>query len=443
MKQDEKPREESPKEQKIHQQILTFRMELLRKMPFYGDLLSGVEIVSSKDNPTAWTDGSTIYYNPSFMMKQNEGQMHFVIMHEILHMLLMHCYRVGKRDPFIWNIAADVMVNGMLTGAIASDMKKRGIAWGEPVGIVKAWVSESIGVEDIYYHILADNQSKDVKQNKPAAKKVVFVRRHYTNKASDKGDVPDHAWDKPTNIGTYYAIPEKDLFPAKLSDRDLQGLEDRLREYVSRAAKSDSGRSMFGSCYIPPDLYKLVKTRELNWKRLLRDLLTDDVDDDEASYQTPERKYIHMDLILPGHSFDQENLEEVWAFVDSSGSIGKDDMAQFLTQIYRIVKDFQCTYHICYWDTKVTDVYRNVSGEKKVLECVPHHSGGTNINCVYDWMAQNHVRPTAMIIFTDGYFGTLTTKNFRRSMQENTILVLSRHQQLTESHKKIGKIAYL
>ena len=442
MQKDEQQMKDTQKELRLHQQILAFRMELLRKLPFYGDILTNVEIVSSREYPTAWTDGRSIFYNPSFMLKQSEGQMHFIIMHEILHMLLMHCYRAGKKDPQIWNIAADVMVNSMLSGAMANDMKYRNIAWGEPAGIVKAWITDGIGVEDLYYHILADNKSKDVKKNKPA-KNVVFVRRHYYDIAHGPKDITEHNWPDPGKQGTYFAVPQKDLFPAVLSDAERAELEERLREYVSSAVKSGSRRSPFGSFYVPQDLYKLVKTRELNWKRLLRDLLTDDVDDDEASYQTPERKYIHMDLILPGHSFDKETLEEVWAFVDSSGSIGKEDMEKFLTQIYRIVKDFQCTYNICYWDTKVTDVYRNVSGEKRILECIPHHSGGTDINCVYDWIAQNKVRPTAMIIFTDGFFGTLRTANFRSSMQENTILVLSRHQQLTESHKKIGKIAYI
>jgi predicted metal-dependent peptidase len=197
-----------------------------------------------------------------------------------------------------------------------------------------------------------------------------------------------------------------------------------------------------GSYFIPTQIYALVESKKLDWRKLLKDFLSQEIGD-EASYTTPERKYLHMDLILPGHSMTDETVEEIWAFIDSSGSIGREEMAQFLTQLYRIARQFKCIFHICYWDTAVTDVYKNIRREDDILKSVPRHSGGTDINCVYRWIHDNKVRPDVMLILTDGYFGSLTTPTFNRQLGKKTILVLSTNSMINEDMKKIGKIAKL
>ena len=139
----------------------------------------------------------------------------------------------------------------------------------------------------------------------------------------------------------------------------------------------------------------------------------------------------------------EEKIEEIWAFVDSSGSIGSDEMKQFITQLYRVSKEFKCTLNLCYWDTAVTDVYLNIPNEKELLKCLPKHSGGTNINCVYRWLKEKKIRPEVMLILTDGYFGCLDYSVFIPSLGRKTILVISPGILENDEMKKIGKIARL
>ena len=47
----------------VEQEIQRFKMELLRKMPFYGDILMRLVFVEDGRIPTAATDGKTIWYN--------------------------------------------------------------------------------------------------------------------------------------------------------------------------------------------------------------------------------------------------------------------------------------------------------------------------------------------------------------------------------------------
>ena len=88
-----------------------------------------------------------------------------------------------------------------------------------------------------------------------------------------------------------------------------------------------------------------------------------------------------MDLILPGHGPTDDKLEEIWAFVDSSGSISKDELSQFLTQLHRIVKEFGCITNICYWDTEVTDTYLKIKSEK-ALSAWFNKAGNINLECI-------------------------------------------------------------
>ena len=150
-----------------------------------------------------------------------------------------------------------------------------------------------------------------------------------------------------------------------------------------------------------------------------------------------------MDLILPGYGQSDEKIEEIWAFVDSSGSVGKNEMEQFLTQLYRIAKEFKCVFNICYWDTQVTDVYKKILKEDDILKSLPLHSGGTDINCVYRWLKDNKVRPDVMLILTDGYFGSLDRSLFVPSLGKKTILVLSGAIPTNDDMKRMGKITRL
>lgn len=53
-----------------------------------------------------------IYINPLAPLSTEEWR--FVLAHEMLHAALRHSDRVGTRDPFLWNVAADYVINGWL-----------------------------------------------------------------------------------------------------------------------------------------------------------------------------------------------------------------------------------------------------------------------------------------------------------------------------------------
>ena len=419
----------------LDNEIRRFKMDLLRKLPFYGDIIMRLPIRANPNCPTARTNGRQIEYNPQFLAAKAPEHRNFILMHELFHVLLLHTNRRNERNPQIWNAAADIVVNGMLINLI-QHMKRNGIPFGLPNdGIVNRFL-ENESVENIYKRLLDLNKKSTV----PMGKNVIMIGSGpgSSRVAPDDLILSDHVEESmpglpQDNTGRTISGGKDDPAETGLS-------EQALLEIIRNAASAN--RSTMGSYFVPNQLLRFTESKHLDWKALLRDFLVDTQNDD-SSYATPERKYIHMDLILPGYGTSAEKLEEVWAFVDSSGSIGTNEMQQFLTQIYRIAKEFKCVFNICYWDTRVTDIYRSIKKENDILACIPLHSGGTDINCVYRWLRQNRIRPDVMLILTDGYFGALSSDVFIPSLAEKTILVLSSTIAENDSIRKIGKYTRL
>ena len=57
---------------------------------------------------------NSLYYNCDFINSLTVGQVLFTMIHEIYHLIYGHGLRQGKRDPEVWNIAADYFVNAMI-----------------------------------------------------------------------------------------------------------------------------------------------------------------------------------------------------------------------------------------------------------------------------------------------------------------------------------------
>lgn len=415
----------------LNQRIQKFRFDLLQTQPFYGDIVMQLEFREDTAVRTAGTDGLRILYSPAFMNSLTDGEINFVLMHEIFHVLLLHCVRDRGKDPQIWNIAADFVVNSMLTRRdMESAMKRSGIPFKIPSNALTAKISPGATTEDMYEKIRIGNR-KSMTEGRLAAK-TLDVFRDYDRWAEEgQITVPDAGSGE---VGG-------DLMLSAPGPEEADSIEKQVQKIVHRAAANIKTQNPFGNFPIPDEIYSLTDSKELNWKSLLKGMLQE-AQSEETSWTTPERKFLHMDLILPGHGESEEILEEVWAFADCSGSVSKDETEAFLTQLYRILKEFRCSMNLAYWNTEVTDVYRSIKSEKKLWECIPHSSGGTDINCVYRWIKQNRIKPEVMLVLTDGYFGKLVEKNAH--LRRKTIVVLSQNSARADDNiRAVGKPAML
>ena len=73
--------------------LLLSRMRILYNHGFYGLLLMHMIYAVSEEIETACTDGVRITFGIDFLDSLSDSELDFVMMHEILHVVLQHCFR--------------------------------------------------------------------------------------------------------------------------------------------------------------------------------------------------------------------------------------------------------------------------------------------------------------------------------------------------------------
>jgi hypothetical protein len=93
--------------------------QVVGAFPFFGDFLQASRILW--DHPrvkTMATDGINIYISSEFCAEHTIKQLTFVLVHEIMHITLLHHFRMeehGVKNAEKWNIAGDLEINPYCT----------------------------------------------------------------------------------------------------------------------------------------------------------------------------------------------------------------------------------------------------------------------------------------------------------------------------------------
>ena len=103
-------------EAQLERAISAAMLHLRRHSPFFATLCLFARLRPTDSIPTAATDGKDIFYNPTWLstLLPTPARLRGLLIHEVLHAALLHVQRRGGREPLRWNIAADVVVNGMI-----------------------------------------------------------------------------------------------------------------------------------------------------------------------------------------------------------------------------------------------------------------------------------------------------------------------------------------
>lgn len=92
-------------------------VKLLIEQPFYGYVAASVAVIESGKVPTirmASVPELIIYYNPIWFDELSDQYQTGAVLHELLHVILLHQYRRGRRELILWSTACDMAVNEML-----------------------------------------------------------------------------------------------------------------------------------------------------------------------------------------------------------------------------------------------------------------------------------------------------------------------------------------
>ncbi|MFI0977046.1 hypothetical protein ACH4SP_08465 [Streptomyces sp. NPDC021093] len=121
--------------------------------PLLGGIAAGLTVVAdaelarAHDISVAAVNASVgeIYINP--LKRFTDEEWRFVLAHEMLHAALRHGERAGPRDPYLFNVAADYVINGWLVEMRVGDM---------PEGLLYDAGLKGLSTEEVYDRIATD-----------------------------------------------------------------------------------------------------------------------------------------------------------------------------------------------------------------------------------------------------------------------------------------------
>lgn len=363
--------------------IVVARVGLLLRHPFFGNMATRLRVVAADDwCPTAAVDGRNLYYNTQFFNAMNNKEIEFVVAHEILHCVFDHLGRREDRDPKIYNISADYIVNNLLVRDKIGD-KPRIVDCFQDFKY-DGWTSEE--VYDDIYETAKRNGEEFLKQLGE------MLDEHLEGLGDAEGD---NAGNETTDANGNKVSKKQ----PKYSKEEMRKIKDEIKEGMLSAAQAA------GAGNTPAEVQRMITELtepKMNWREILRQQIQSTVKTD-YTFMRPNRKGWHTGAVLPGMNFDESI--DICISLDMSGSIGNDQAKDFLSEIKGIMEEYQ-DYKIKLWcfDTKVyNEEDFSADGGEDLLDYEIFGGGGTDFDVNWQYMQYNDIQPKKFIMFTDGY----------------------------------------
>lgn len=345
----------------IQDRMTKARVKLLKKSPFFGTLLINAPWREDTSIPTAATDGRGLMFNPDFVKSLNDKQLSGLTIHEILHCALAHVPRMRdlfKVDPTTANIAADIVVNGIIDDN----------NFDLPDGAIRDNDLKHLSVREIY-NILKEKQSKDKN----------YMKNKYgvndVNVCLVDGDGKDQFTDSNGN---------------KVEAPDWRDVINKASTIARMKKAGPVGAGL-------ERIFKELLEPTIDWRTILYKYITETRND----FDGYDRRFAYKNLYIDDFSGSKVN---VLLYIDVSGSISEEILTEFMSEINGAINSInEVTGEVYCFDTKVHHVCSidEIEREFKLIG-----GGGTCFKCIFESIEAYEPGAesvTLPIILTDGY----------------------------------------
>ncbi len=357
--------------------------------PFYGHFFTGlIKRVSPETETLAvgYNRGLVnLYIGPKFWNEQLNNNLYKLggIKHEILHIVFKHILRYkGFSHKTIFNIAADLVVNQyikpnqLIDGAVMMDK------------FPELNLQEHQHV-NYYYNILLELHNKctspDCSEEDKNSKSWQSLKSFLDE--DDMNQRRHVMWKKIDDLTS----AEKDILESSIN----QGLGNSLQ----RLKPQHYGNLPAGlKQYL--EEFQLSQIPVVNWRRMLRMFANSSSKTHiKNTLRRPSKRY----GTNPGIKVKKK--QKILIAIDTSGSIGMDEVREFFNEIYHIWKQ-GVEVMVVECDTVIGNTYAYVGKTPQSTT----GGGGTAFEAPIHWANQTY-HPDALIYFTDGYGGNPVVKS--------------------------------
>ena len=318
----------------------------------------------SDELPTAGTNGRDVTFNPSFVSNLTDSELRGLIYHEYGgHIMMRHLsiyQNLYKQDPKRANMACDYVINQAVVDYHDPDFISL------PEGGLQDDAYRGMDSRQVF-DLLADQDNDD------------------DSGGNGSGESLDHHdWEGASQIS------------------DDQ--QEVLRKDIDTAVR----QSVLASKLIGHAVDRSIEdwlNPKVDWREALRDfMVTAFAGNDYTTYRKPRRRMIANDMYLASPMSD--TLQSVVLAVDTSYSISQEEINRFLAEVVAVCDAVKPEMvHLLYWGTQVAVHEKYTQGDLESIKAStkPKSGGGTDVNCVTQYMQEMGIEPTCSIVLTDGY----------------------------------------
>ena len=355
--------------------ISATRIRLRRHSPFFAVLALFVDVRFTEEVPIAATDGRLLFFHPNGYGDLPPAERDGVFLHELLHAALLHPSRRGVREPELFNIAADIVVNGMVAAEESVAL---------PKGAIRDTKLEHHSVEEIYELLQKKSKKKQPKLPladllKPGSMGSGSEQQEGEGEGKEAGDGSSH---DPTG---------------ELHDlHDRNALEAHWKQAIQQAKVLASSQ---GQGSLPAGMQRHlgeIAEPQIDWRsQLWRYLVRTPTD-----FSGFDRRFLHRGLYLD--HLEGESVQ-VFVCIDTSGSIDDEQMSLFIGEVSGILSSYpMLDCKLWYADADCYGPY-TIGGIREIPR--PEGGGGTDFRPFFKaaMEAWSGDQEAICVYLTDGY----------------------------------------
>jgi predicted metal-dependent peptidase len=393
---------------------------------FSGLFMIGKVSVVDKDLPfTAQTNGLDVIYGRGFVDSLNDKQLSFLILHENMHKAYRHLIvweKLYKQNAVLANMACDYVINLQI-----HDYDRE----QEVTEFPTTPDGKNLGCMDEAYRGMDAHQvflELVKKHGKDAGKQKVYVVGGGNEQGEGEG--------------------QGEGLPDGLDEHDWEGAESMSEQEKESQAKEIESALRQGSILVGKmggnvdrNISEMLVPK-INWKDALREFVKSVTQGkDQTSWRRLHKRYIASDIIMPS-SYD-EKVGSIVIGIDTSGSIGTEELTQFLSEVKSICDEVSPeAIDVLYWDTHVAsrETYQSNELSNLVESTKPAGGGGTEPACVPKYMHKHNIRGECLLMLTDGYIPAQEPSNWEIGMPVLWCVKGNRH---FKDSTVVGKVVHV
>lgn len=358
--------------------LMLSKMRILCNNGFYGLLLMHMKYGLDAECGTAYTDGKVIRFDPKFLDELNDDELDFIMMHEILHVALQHCFRGRELEKELYNIACNIVVNSNIL--LSNNMDTRTITLrsdGEAMHLAPNGKEGYEYTAEEVYNMLQKNlgmNNAKLQSNGKTKNTTNIIDNHTKWQQIEKNEELEELW-----------ISRLDEVSKTIEIRDSIINRETMPAFAQRRLKE-------------------LKNAQTDWREILIDFLQEEVVD--YSFMPPDRRFDDCPFFLPDFNDKDIKPENILFMIDTSASMKDDMVTAAYSEVKGAIEQFngKLIGMLGFFDAVVIEPVPFENEEEfEMIKAIG--GGGTNFQIIFNYVKEYMTDnlPVSIIILTDGY----------------------------------------